>query len=172
MQESELQQYLLRNYPQENACCEWKEFKNLKNSFCGDEKNDVISYVSAIANMEGGDVAQYINPIRKRAYGASWNEATDAYVNGDFTQNELAILAEKDKEMLGEGQRWYDLNRMMLTKGGDHLVFCKEGSKDGQAPILNKSTEAYKVFWPIETEMLNKDPKLVQTPGYENAAVN
>ena len=54
MRESEIQQYLLRNYPQENAHCEWKEFKNLKNSFCGDEKDDVISYVSAIANMEGG----------------------------------------------------------------------------------------------------------------------
>ena len=54
MLELELQQYLLRNYPQENARCEWKEFKNLKNSFCGDEKDDVISYVSAIANMEGG----------------------------------------------------------------------------------------------------------------------
>lgn len=54
MQESEIQQHLLRNYPQENAHCEWKEFKNLKNSFCGDEKDDVISYVSAIANMEGG----------------------------------------------------------------------------------------------------------------------
>lgn len=54
MLELELQQYLLRKYPQENARCEWKEFKNLKNSFCGDEKDDVISYVSAIANMEGG----------------------------------------------------------------------------------------------------------------------
>ena len=54
MTEPELQQYLLREYPQENARCEWKEFKNLKNSFCGDEKDDVISYVSAIANMEGG----------------------------------------------------------------------------------------------------------------------
>ena len=54
MTELELQQYLLRKYPQENARCEWKEFKNLKNSFCGDEKDDVISYVSAIANMEGG----------------------------------------------------------------------------------------------------------------------
>ena len=54
MNEFELQQYLLREYPQENARCEWKEFKNLKNSFCGDERNDVISYVSAIANMEGG----------------------------------------------------------------------------------------------------------------------
>lgn len=56
MTELELQQYLLREYLQENARCEWKEFKNLKNSFCGDEKNDVISYVSAIANMDGGDL--------------------------------------------------------------------------------------------------------------------
>lgn len=56
MTELELQQYLLREYPQENARCEWKEFKNLKNSFCGDEKDDVISYVSAIANMEGGSL--------------------------------------------------------------------------------------------------------------------
>lgn len=49
-----LQQYLLREFPQENARCEWKEMKNLKNSFAGDEKNDVISYVSAISNIEGG----------------------------------------------------------------------------------------------------------------------
>ena len=54
MLELELQQYLRCKYPQENARCEWKEFKNLKNSFCGDEKDDVVSYVSAIANMEGG----------------------------------------------------------------------------------------------------------------------
>ena len=46
MTSKELQQYLLREFPQENACCEWKEMKNLKNSFAGDEKNDVISYVS------------------------------------------------------------------------------------------------------------------------------
>lgn len=37
MTELELQQYLLREYPQENARCEWKEFKNLKNSFYGDK---------------------------------------------------------------------------------------------------------------------------------------
>ena len=54
MTKLELQQYLLGEYPQENARCEWKEFKNLKNSFCGNEKDDVISYVSAIANMDGG----------------------------------------------------------------------------------------------------------------------
>ena len=42
MTQLELQQYLLRQYPQEDTHCEWKEFKNLKNSFCGDDKNDVI----------------------------------------------------------------------------------------------------------------------------------
>ena len=54
MTSRELQQYLLREFPQVNACCEWKEMKNMKNSNAGDEKHDVISYVSAIANMEGG----------------------------------------------------------------------------------------------------------------------
>lgn len=51
MLEIELQQYQQREYLQENARCGWKELKNLKNSFCRGEKDDVISYVSAIANM-------------------------------------------------------------------------------------------------------------------------
>jgi len=54
MTEKELQEYLLENYPAENAMCEWKEMKNLKNSFNGHEGEDVMSYVSGIANMKGG----------------------------------------------------------------------------------------------------------------------
>ena len=46
----ELQQNLLRENPQDNAHCEWNEYNILKNSFCGDEKTDVIFYVSVIAN--------------------------------------------------------------------------------------------------------------------------
>jgi len=56
MTELELQQYLLSNYPKENEECEWKEFKNLKNDFNGKEKDDVVSYVSALSNMEGGNL--------------------------------------------------------------------------------------------------------------------
>ena len=54
MTEKELQEYLIDNFPVENEACEWKEFKSLKNDFCGKEKDDVISYVSALSNMEGG----------------------------------------------------------------------------------------------------------------------
>ena len=56
MTSQELQQYLLREFPQENARCEWKEMKNLKNLFAVDEKNEVLSYVADIANMLGGHI--------------------------------------------------------------------------------------------------------------------
>lgn len=54
MTELELKQYLQRHYPKENEECEWKEFKEMKHAFKGHEGQDVISYVSAISNMEGG----------------------------------------------------------------------------------------------------------------------
>lgn len=56
MTEAELSDYLKHFFPQENSRCEWKEYKNLKNSLLGNEKDDVISYVSAIANMNGGSL--------------------------------------------------------------------------------------------------------------------
>lgn len=49
MTEQELHSYLLRSFPKENEHCEWKEFKNLKNSFSGKEGDDVVSYVCAIS---------------------------------------------------------------------------------------------------------------------------
>jgi ATP-dependent DNA helicase RecG len=56
MTEKELQDYLKVNYPIENEKCEWKEFKSLKNSVSGDAGSDIISYISAIANMQGGNL--------------------------------------------------------------------------------------------------------------------
>lgn len=54
MTEKELQNYLIYNFPIENEKCEWKEFKSLKNSIAGKEGDDIVSYISAIANMQGG----------------------------------------------------------------------------------------------------------------------
>lgn len=54
MTEFELQQYLQTHFPKETTSCEWKEFNNLKHVVKGHEGEDIISYVSAIANMEGG----------------------------------------------------------------------------------------------------------------------
>lgn len=56
MTENELKIYIQANFPIENEACEWKEFKSLKHSFSGTSGNDIISYVSALANMEGGNL--------------------------------------------------------------------------------------------------------------------
>lgn len=56
MTEKELRENLLRLYPVENETCEWKEFKNLTHAVSGDKGNDIISYISALANMEGGEL--------------------------------------------------------------------------------------------------------------------
>lgn len=77
MTEQELQQYIRQRYPEENARCEWKEMKNLKNSFNGKEGNDVLSYVSAIANMEGGEL---VIGVKDQTLGYSWHR----FVSIDF----------------------------------------------------------------------------------------
>ena len=102
MFEQELQQYLLREYPQENARCEWKEFKNLKNSFCGDEKDDVVSYVSAIANMEGGHLVLGVKDKTLEIVGTDLSKLT---FNGQQanTQSTTFKLTEQCTYLSSEG---------------------------------------------------------------------
>ena len=56
MTEEALISFLRANYPQENESCEWKLFCNLTHNISSHKGEDVISYVSAIANMEGGQL--------------------------------------------------------------------------------------------------------------------
>lgn len=125
---------------------------------------DVLLMLAEIANMEGGDVAFYLNPVRKRAYGSSYDEIAHGYKNGTFEENELAILHERDKEFVWEGKRWYDIRRMW-DANRKPLVFSSAANYDAQEPVI-KESDAYKLLWPIDIETLNKDPELVNNPGY------
>lgn len=150
--------------------------------------------LAEIANMEDDakGVEENINLIRKRAYGKNWNDAKHGFKAGSFTENEVAILHEKDKEFIQEGQRWYDVRRMTAVKNGsatDHLLFRNEGHiayglnmADGLkelspdtwenapllvvTPILSASDE-FRALWPLSTSDLNADKLLTQNPGYE-----
>lgn len=147
-------------------------------------------YLAEIANYEGDNtgVETYINKVRERAYGDNWDEATYGYKAGSFRQNENAILREKDKEFIMEGQRWWDLCRLTAVKGGsdtDHLVFQPEScpgygldvtanpwfvEKNGSpvptaTPVLSTS-EVHKLLWPVDQTLLGSDPLIEQNPGY------
>jgi ATP-dependent DNA helicase RecG len=56
MTANELQAWLLERYPTENQRHEWKEWTSLKSNVSGRKGEDLVSYISALANMEGGCV--------------------------------------------------------------------------------------------------------------------
>ena len=116
-----------------------------------------------------GKCASYINQIRERAYGDNFTE-DKKYVDGTYAENELAILKERDKEFVAEGKRWFDLLRMH-DADKNPLVFSaeaayKEEDETTATPVLDKTTEAYKVLWPIERTLISNDPLLKQTINY------
>ena len=56
MTAKELQAWLKANFPTENRQHEWKEWASLKSNISGRKGEDLVSYVSALANMDGGCV--------------------------------------------------------------------------------------------------------------------
>jgi hypothetical protein len=154
----------------------------------------VYCYLAEIANWQGDyqQCADYINVIRKRAYGSNWDESKYGYKAGAFRDNEIAILHEKDKEFVQEGQRWWDLRRLTVQKNGndsDHLLFQPEGnvgyglaltqymkegaasldkvtSLDTSSPVLDYSTKSYMALWPVNKTLMSSDPTIIQNPGY------
>jgi ATP-dependent DNA helicase RecG len=54
MTASQLQAWLKAHYPVENERHEWKEWRSLKSNISGRKGEDLVSYISALANMEGG----------------------------------------------------------------------------------------------------------------------
>lgn len=143
---------------------------NGNRSYCDDyvvyRYADVLLMMAEIENALGGDVAKYINEVRRRAYGANYDETQHAYVNGSYEENELAILKERDKEFVWEGKRWFDLVRLH-DASGKSLAFSAAANYDDPAAVL-KAGEEYKLLWPIDVNTLNNDPELVNNPGYEN----
>jgi len=54
MTAGELQAWLRAQFPKENERYEWKEWRSLKSNISGRKGEDLVSYVSALANMDGG----------------------------------------------------------------------------------------------------------------------
>lgn len=101
----------------------------------------------------GESPSEEINLVRKRAYGANYDEATIGYPHQAIDVNpEEALLQERRFEFMMEGKRWYDLRRF-----GDKYVF--------EYTMADKS-DARKLLWPIDRGTLTNNKALDQTLGY------
>lgn len=124
---------------------------------------DALLMMAEVENGLGNPCANYINEIRKRAYGKNYS-LTVAYLEGSYAENELAILKERDKEFVWEGKRWFDVVRMHAADRSS-LAFSALANYPNTSPLILKEN-AHLLLWPIDVNTLTNNKELTQTPGY------
>lgn len=140
---------------------------------------DVLLMMAEIENGlgNGTGAADYINQVRARAYGHNGDVAgfrtaypDQVYTAGNFADNELAILHERDKEFVLECSRWFDVIRLRGADGNSICFSASAGytdiNDDTPKAILDYATQSHMLLWPINVGVLNQNPLLTQTPGY------
>ena len=115
-----------------------------------------LIYAEAVLRGGGGTRAtalDYVNQIRRRAYGGTNGDITDAQLTLDF------ILDERSRELLWEGHRRQDLIR--FGRFSDVGVW----SWKGNVPA-GRTTEKFHDLYPIPASELVANPNIKQNSGY------
>jgi hypothetical protein len=114
----------------------------------------LLMYAEAQAEQGNFPVAnEYLNKVKKRAgLTAVSITAIDGFRD--------AVLDERRKEFIGEGQRWFDLVRM--NKLNDRVHKAKDSEYTTAIPSLATN---YAVF-PIPQQERDVNPNLSQNPGF------
>lgn len=139
---------------------------------------DALLMMAEIENGLGGDVAGYINQVRARAFGFNGDRSAfaaaypaEVYTSGSFADNELAILHERDKEFVLESSRWFDVVRLRGADGNSICFSPASGYIDVEGgtatSVLKLATQEHMLLWPVNVSLMNDDPLVEQTPGYE-----
>lgn len=131
---------------------------------------DYLLMRAEVENGLGNPCDSYINAVRERAYGSNYSKEAYGYTDkGNFAENELAILHERDKEFVWEGKRWFDVIRLQ-DSSHQSLVYSEASNYPAGKALLDKTTESHKLLWPIDVNTLTVNNLLEQTPGYETKA--
>ena len=83
---------------------------------------------------------------------------TEAEFGATVDERELYILDERQLELLGEGQRWWDLRR---TNRAIEIMNPILDTIEGGVPLTQD-----RLLFPIFDEHLIENPLIEQTPGY------
>jgi hypothetical protein len=115
-----------------------------------------LMYAEAVVRGGGGSRATalgYVNALRRRAYGDTSGDITDAELTLDF------ILDERSRELLLEGHRRQDLVR--FGQFSDVGIWSWKGGV-----MAGSTTDSFRDLYPIPGSELSANPTVQQNPGY------
>ena len=88
------------------------------------------------------------------------------------TKKELEelVMLERQRELMFEGKRWFDLLRMARRDGKtDRLIrLVTRKSEENSSVLSSKLKDMNALYWPVSEWELKANPKLKQNPFYEN----
>lgn len=115
-----------------------------------------------------------INAVNKRAHNYTTSAAKDTLVFDDYRTSqekmEQLLLDERNRELMFEGKRWYDLVRIAV-RDGDNQRLVSEATKKYQDKVNAlkiKLADPNIIFFPYNKEELKVNPFLKQNSAYGN----
>ena len=83
---------------------------------------------------------------------------------------EELVLQERQRELMFEGKRWYDLVRRSQRDGNTRALVRAALRKvtTGSSLIQNKLTKMDAIYWPYNNDEIKVNKHLVQNPAFSS----
>ena len=128
-----------------------------------------VMLMKAEALVELGNLEEafaIVNAVNKRSNCG--DEALDFENYSSQSLMRTLVLEERQRELMFEGKRWYDLVRRSMRDGNTTYlvgVVSRKGSSGGGA-IASKLSRMEAIFWPYHKDEMKVNKNLVQNPAF------
>ena len=112
-----------------------------------------------------------VNAVNKRALCQS--QLADTLRRSDYNtkgEMETLVLQERQRELMFEGKRWFDLVRLSQRKGNTQTLTSAALQKatTGAGLISNHLAKMDAIYWPYNNDEMKVNPNLVQNPAFSS----
>ena len=112
-----------------------------------------------------------VNAVNKRSL--CQNQLNDTLRRADYTTKgdmETLVLQERQRELMFEGKRWFDLVRLSQRNGNTQVLTSAALSKatTGEGLIGNHLAKMDAIYWPYNLDEMKVNLNLVQNPAFSS----
>ena len=110
-----------------------------------------------------------VDAVNRRSYGNSQTASALTYSRYTTKTSMLNLVYdERNRELMFEGKRWFDLVRRSMREGNTNYLVSQAGRKytNNKSAAESRLKLLDAIFWPYNEEELKVNKHLVQNPAF------